>query len=418
MSSKEPLSHPRPAQHQSVQRYRESQKVTWVSVAVNLVLTVAQIAIGLLAHAQSLVADGFHSLSDLVADLMVLVGSYHSRHPADESHPYGHQRIETAVSLGLGLLLVGTGAAILWSAANRLQNLEHLPPIASFALWTALATLAAKEGLFRYMLGVAERLRSPMLVANAWHARSDAASSLVVAVGLAGSMLGYRFLDPVAAIIVGFLILRMGFKFSYEAMQELVDTALNDEEIQRIRNTLQATPGVVGLHELRTRRMAHQVLADAHIQVDGRISVSEGHRIAEIARQRVLAAHPDVLDVLVHVDAEEDINPAAGAVAVEPPDRAELLLRLQQELSAAGHPFPPFEQALLHYLGKQVEVELFLSIEFCSDPDNLRWFELRAVACRENLPWLRSLSLNCRTFPRSSDAPHEHQQQPKTPASS
>ncbi|MFA6440913.1 MAG: cation diffusion facilitator family transporter, partial [Sterolibacterium sp.] len=135
-------------------RYQESQKVTWVSVAVNLGLTIAQIFIGLLANAQSLVADGFHSLSDLVADLMVLLANYHSRHPADDSHPYGHHRIETAASLALGLLLAGTGAAILWSAALRLQHLEEVPPVASIALWTALAALMAKEGLFRYMLAV------------------------------------------------------------------------------------------------------------------------------------------------------------------------------------------------------------------------------------------------------------------------
>lgn len=406
MPSKAPLFRAEPEQHHDPQRYREVQRVTWISVGVNLVLTTAQIFIGLLAHAQSLVADGFHSLSDLVADLMVLVGNYHSRHPADASHPYGHQRIETAVSLALGLLLVGTGAAILWSAATRLQHLDDLPHIAPYALWAALATLAAKEGLFRYMLAVAERMRSPMLVANAWHARSDAASSLVVAVGLAGSMAGYRFLDPVAAIIVGFLILRMGVKFAYEAMRELVDTALSDEEIQRIRATLQATPGVIGLHELRTRRMAHQVLADAHIQVDPRISVSEGHRIAENARQRVLAAHSDVLDVLVHVDVEKDVLPSAGVAAPELPalpERADLLVRLRQALDADGSPFPPFEKALLHYLGNRVDVELFLSPEFCGDPARVRLFEQRAAACLETLPWLHAISLNCRVFSRQTE---------------
>jgi len=241
------------------ERYRESQRVTWVSVAVNVCLTLAQIAVGLLAHAQSLVADGFHSLSDLVADLMVLAANAQSRHPADDDHPYGHHRIETAASLALGLLLVGTGAAILWSAGVRLQHLDQLPAVASIALWTALAALVAKESLFRYMLVVAEKLRSPMLVANAWHARSDAASSLVAAAGIGGSLLGYRFLDPVAAVIVGFMILRMGAKFTYEAIQELIDTGLSDEEVKRIRATLRETPGVLDLHELRTRRMANRV---------------------------------------------------------------------------------------------------------------------------------------------------------------
>lgn len=381
-------------------RFREAQKVTWVSIVVNLVLTLAQISIGLLTHAQSLVADGFHSLSDLVADFMVLFASFHSRHPADKSHPYGHHRIETAASLALGLLLVGTGAAILWSAAVRLQEIEQLPHVKPLALWVALATLAAKEGLFRYMLAVAERLRSPMLVANAWHARSDAASSLVVAVGLAGSLAGYRFLDPVAAILVGFLILRMGFRFTLEAMRELIDTALSDEEVERIRDTLRTTPGVVGLHELRTRRMAHQVLADAHIQVDARISVSEGHRIAEMSRQRVLEAHPDVLDVLVHVDAEEDLLPPATPIDL--PSREVLLEHLRQLLGEDESRLP-IEKTVLHYLNHRVEAEIFVPHEACNDLQPLARIEHRLTSCLDHDPYFSAVSLNCRVAPKQCD---------------
>jgi len=371
--------------------------VTWVSVAVNLGLTVAQIFIGLVANAQSLVADGFHSLSDLVADFMVLLANYHSRHPADDSHPYGHHRIETAASLALGLLLAATGAAILWSAGVRLQHLDDVPPVASIALWAALAALLAKEALFRYMLAVAERLRSPMLVANAWHARSDAASSLVVAVGLGGALLGYRFLDPVAAIIVGFMILRMGLKFSYDAIRELVDTALSDDEVERIRATLRDTSGVLGLHELRTRRMAHQVLADAHIQVDARISVSEGHRIAETARKRVLTKHPEVLDVLVHVDAEEDFASPQPTPEVELPEREALLEHLRTLL---GVELPQFERTLLHYLGNRVEAEIFLPLSICLDPDQVVRLERRLAESLSGDPYFSAVSLNCRVAPK------------------
>ena len=378
------------------ERYQESRRVTWVSVAVNALLTLAQIAVGLFAHAQSLVADGFHSLSDLVADLMVLAANAQSRHPADDDHPYGHHRIETAASLALGLLLVGTGAAILWSAGVRLQHLEHLPAVASAALWTALAALVAKEALFRYMLVIAERLRSPMLVANAWHARSDAASSLVVAVGIGGSLLGFRFLDPVAAVIVGFMILRMGAKFSYESIQELIDTGLSDEEVKRIRTTLRATPGVLDLHELRTRRMANRVLADAHIQVDARISVSEGHLIAEQARARVLAGHPDVLDVLVHVDAEEDLEPGIRAT-IDLPEREVLLGHLRILL---GEDLPQFEKTLLHYLGRRVEAEVFLPPEVCFDPSHIARLERRLSDRLDNEAYFSAVSLNCKIAPR------------------
>jgi cation diffusion facilitator family transporter len=381
----------RPAEEE---RYREGRHVTWVSVAVNLALTVAQIVIGTLAHAQSLVADGFHSLSDLVADFLVLVANAHSRHPADASHPYGHHRVETVASFGLGLLLAATGAAILWAAAGRIQHLDDLPALAPIALWTAIATLAAKEGLFRYMLRVGERLRSPMLIANAWHARSDAASSLVVTVGIAGSLLGYRFLDPVAAVIVGFMIVRMGAVFCWDALRELMDEGLSGEEVDAIGETVRTTPGVVGLHELRTRRMAHKVLIDAHIQVDGHVSVSEGHRVGEEVRSRVLRGHPDVLDMLVHVDPEDDMVAVRSA---EFPSREVLENHLRQLL---GSELPPFERIQLHYLGQMVEADIFLSGDFSRDPAAVARVNQRLSERLPSDPYFRVVSVNCRLAPK------------------
>ncbi|MDP1652193.1 MAG: cation diffusion facilitator family transporter [Rhodocyclaceae bacterium] len=288
------------------ERFRDGQRITWVSVAVNVVLTAMQVVVGFLAHSMALVADAMHTLSDVVADAFVLWANRKGAEAADEEHPYGHGRYETAASLVLGLLLTATGIGILISAAGRLQNLGALPAVGVAAIWAAVATLVAKEGLFRYMLAVAERLRSPMLVANAWHARADALSSLVVAVGVGGALLGFPFADGVAAIVVGGMIIKTGFGFAWEAMRELIDTGLSAEDVAAIRATLAETPGVVDLHELRTRRMAHQVLVDVHVQVDGNITVAAGHEIGEQARSRVLAAHPEVLDVLIHLDPEND----------------------------------------------------------------------------------------------------------------
>jgi cation diffusion facilitator family transporter len=371
-------------------RYREGRTVTWVSVAVNLALTVTQIGVGTLAHAQSLVADGFHSLSDLVADFMVLVANFHSRHPADAGHPYGHHRIETVASFALGLLLVATGGGILWAAAGRIQHLDDLPPVAPVALGVAAATLAAKEGLFRYMLSVGEKLRSPMLIANAWHARSDAASSLVVTAGIAGSLFGYRFLDPVAAVIVGFMILRMGAVFSWDALRELMDEGISDLEVAAIRETVRTTPGVVGLHDLRTRRMAQKILIDAHVQVDGHISVSEGHRIGDEVRGRVLAAHEDVLDMLVHIDPEDDLRATSSTNL---PDRQLLLSHLGDILGDQA--LPELRKVQLHYLGGRVEAEIFFSATEEPIPERLAALE-RTLADRLSGgdPYFRSVSIN------------------------
>jgi len=337
-------------------RYALSNRCTWISVFVNIGLTIVQVLAGIFAHSQSLIADGVHSLSDLISDFLVLIASYHSKSPADDTHPYGHGRIETAASLILGAILVLTGLGIMYGAAMKLENLGNMPPVTSLALWTAGLALLAKEGLFRYMLKVGEHLRSPMLIANAWHARSDAASSLVVAVGIAANMLGFIYADSVAAILVGFMIVRMGLMFAWEAFQELIDAGLSFEEVASIRQTLMDTQGVQNVHDLRTRKMAHRVLVDAHILVDSKISVSEGHSIAERARKRVIETHESVNNVLVHVDTEDD---AGYGEEIPPifPSREELLEVLSEVLNGLTEP----EQVTFHYLAGKVEADVLIS---------------------------------------------------------
>ncbi|WP_324596464.1 cation diffusion facilitator family transporter [Accumulibacter sp.] len=371
-------------------RHAMAQRCTWVSVLVNVLLTAAQVVAGIIANSQALIADGMHSLSDLVCDFLVLFAAHHSKDPADESHPYGHARIETAASFALGAILAVTGAAIIWSAAIKLQDLSNLPPVAPLALWTACAALIAKEGLFRYMLHVGERLRSPMLIANAWHARSDAASSLVVAVGIGGNLMGFVFADSIAAVIVGFMIVRMGVVFSWEALQELIDTGLSVEEVDSIRQVIVDTPGVGSLHELRTRRMAHRSLVDAHVCVNPRISVSEGHRIAETTRKRVLDSHPSVADVLVHVDVEDDLDHDSKSQSL--PDRSVLVSHLAPVL--AGLPEP--HRVVLHYLNGRVEAEVFLPYDALADSALIDRAERDFAECLRAHPLLRSLSINYR----------------------
>lgn len=335
------------------ERYREAQKVTWISVTVNVLLTVLQIVVGIIGKSSALVADGMHSLSDLLCDFLVLFANRHGAKDADEEHPYGHARIETATTLVLGVILMATGAALLWGAAQRLQDPSALQKVHVMTLWIAILTLAGKEGLFRYMLHVARKLRSRMLEANAWHARSDAASSVIVVAGIAGNLAGVTSLDLLAAALVAAMIFRMGWKQAYHALMELIDTSLDEQEVAAIRATLLATPGVQGLHELRTRRMGDRALIDAHVLVDPRISVSEGHYVAETARARVLKAHA-ALDVMVHIDPEDD---SAVKRSVHLPPREELLRQLGQRL---GDRMPAAEQIVLHYLGGKVDAEILL----------------------------------------------------------
>ena len=344
--------------HPSSERFQETQKSTWISVGINLILTVLQLVVGYFGRSQALMADGLHSLSDLLSDFLVLYANRESNRSADAAHPYGHARIETAATFILGAVLVALGLALLWGAGVKLQNPSAIQPVHVATFYIGLITLVSKELLYRYLMSVAKKLRSQLLAANAWHSRSDAASSLVVVVGIGGNLLGYRFLDLIAAVLVAFMIVHMGWKMAYHALSDLIDTALDAESVAKIRATIANTPGVLGLHELRTRKMGDQALVDAHILVDPRISVSEGHHIAERARKRVLDTH-EVLDVMVHIDPEDDdlATPSAHL-----PGRDELIAHLHAALPD-GLPTP--ERIVLHYLDGKVEAELFMPEVVC-----------------------------------------------------
>ncbi len=286
----------------STERQKVAKRSTLVSVVVNLVLTVVQVIAGVWSQSQALVADGIHSLSDLLADFVVLLANRHSHQGADDDHQYGHQRYETAASFIVGLMLLAVGVGMLWQAVIKLSGSpEDLPKVQALALWVALGTLVAKETLFRYMLRLAEKVRSSMLVANAWHARSDAASSLVVAMGIGGNLMGYPFLDPIAALIVGLMVGKMGWSFAWDAMHDLMDRAISQEQYEQICQLLRDTPGVNEVHNVRTRKMGDMIAVDAHLTVNGHLSVRQGHDIALMARDRVMKALP-VLSVMTHLD--------------------------------------------------------------------------------------------------------------------
>lgn len=313
---------PEDNEHTPAERAAAASRSTWVSVGVNVTLATAQIILGIFSKSQGLIADGIHSLSDLVADFIVLLANRHSQKEADAGHHYGHYRYETAASFALGILLLIVGGGMLWAAISKLEQPDAIPQVHGIALWVVGIALVAKEILFRYMLAVAKRVKSSMLVANAWHARSDAASSLVVGIGIVGNLLGYPILDPVAAAIVGFMVARMGWNFGWDALHDLMDRAADEDETAAIRQTLLDTPGVQGVHDLRTRKMGDMILADAHLEIDATLTVDEGHKIAVEARHRVMQRHR-VLNLMTHVDpwrrAGASASPVQGASGITSP---------------------------------------------------------------------------------------------------
>jgi len=345
------------------QRYHEIKHVTLVGAVLDLVLGVGKITGGYVGSSQALIADGIHSLSDLVTDVMVLFAAKHGSREADEDHPYGHARIETVTTVALGVALIVVALGIGYDATVRLFNPELQMHPGWLAFSIALISIISKEVIYQYTMRAAERLRSNMLKANAWHSRSDAISSVIVLVGTIGSMAGLSYLDAVATIGVVYMIAKIGWDLAWSSIQELVDTALDAEEVEKIREYINDLDGVEDLHLLRTRRMGADALIDVHIQVGSRLSVSEGHHISETVRDRLIKQFDDVTDVMVHIDPEDDEN-------VQPcghlPLRREILEKLRTswtELPVAGQ----IEAITLHYLDGKIHVDLQLPIEICSE---------------------------------------------------
>ncbi len=365
----------------------ERQKVVLKGLFVNVALAAGQLSIGVLGRSAALVADGFHTLSDLLSDALVLAAAHFGAQGADEDHPYGHARIETAGTFGLSLVLVGAGVGIALHAAAALGTPARLARPDLFALVMALGAIAVKEGLFRYMRRAGTRLRSELLHANAWHYRTDVFSSTVVAVGVAGSILGISDLDGVAAIGVAILIVRMGAMLGWQALRELVDTGLEAEKLERIRRVILSIDGVHTLHLLRTRRAGGLAFVDVHILVDGSISVSEGHQISEMVRVALMRHVANIADVVVHIDSEDDEHAATNARL---PLRAEVTKRLEHYF-ADIEPACAIQAIVLHYLGGKIAVELHLSLDLAPTSSAGRLLQARFAEAAARDPQIGSV---------------------------
>jgi cation diffusion facilitator family transporter len=337
-------------------RYRVVRKVTVVGGVVDLLLGVIKILVGMAASSQALIADGVHSLSDLATDFLVLFAAKHSHREADEEHPYGHGRIETVATVILGVALALVAIGICYDALHRMRDPELLGHPGMLALLVALVSVAAKEIIYQYTVRAARRLRSNMLHANAWHSRSDAISSIIVVIGVAGTMFGFTYLDAIAAAAVGLMIAKIGWDLLWKSLQELIDTSLEVDQVEAIRKAILGVSGVRALHMLRTRRSGSDALVDVHILVDPGLSVSEGHMIGERVRTRLIGEMDDVSDVTVHIDPEDD---EVASPCSELPLRDEVMRRLEKRWAQLDLD-PGIEKVILHYLDGKVHVDIFV----------------------------------------------------------
>ena len=338
------------------------QKATTLGAVVNVLLSALQLVMGILFHSNALIMDAIHSLSDLFTDVFVFIMTKVGRAGPDENHPYGHGRFETMGVVVLGSTLIAVAVLLGWQNIERLMSGAELAAPSGWALAAPIAAILSKEVLFRYTLSVGKKANAKIIIANAWHHRSDAMSSIVVLIGVGLASMGLPWMDSVAAIAVAVFIAKVGADFVYDSVKELVDTALEPELVSEIENEFVNFPGVKGVHNLKTRRVGDAALVDVNIEVDSKISVSEGHEIAARSAKKVVNKFEDVVDVTVHTDIEHDHK--EGQYFIDPdlkaktPVRHEVEGEVEQTLKKHGL-CDDFYRMQIHYINKEIHLDLY-----------------------------------------------------------
>jgi cation diffusion facilitator family transporter len=297
-----------------------------------------------------------HSLSDLATDVVAWISLRIAAKPPDEDHPYGHGRYETVGTVILGTILLGAALGITWDAWSRFGT-SGRPAV--MTLWAAGLSVVVKETLFRITSRVGRRIHSPLVIANAWHQRSDALSSVAALAGIAGARMGFPILDPVAAVVVAALIARMAVGLLRDSVREVTDATLQRDMLRRLGSGIGRLPGVVNLHELRARRMGPRVLVDLHVEVEGSTTVSDGHQVAERVRQFVFQEERGVSEVLVHIDPEPDEDVGPGEQLSRPREEIEAEVRhiaeTMESVRAVTH-------VLIHFLNRRVVLQVDIEV--------------------------------------------------------
>jgi cation diffusion facilitator family transporter len=351
-----------PDSQQRAGAYRDIRRVTVVGAVVDLGLALAKFIGGVIVQSQALIADGIHSLSDLVTDGLVIIAARQASFEADREHPYGHGRIQTIATAILAISLGLIAAGIAFDAIRTIISSR----IAASPGWPALViagiSVVSKEAIYHYTMSAARRHRSALLEANAWHSRSDALSSFLVIAGVSGVMLGFPWADAAGAVGVSVIIFYAAYQIGRDSFEELIDTAVDPDIQVKIRQAAKAVPGVIDVHEMRTRRMGADIFADMHVRVRPRISVSEGHRVADEVMDRLKSEFPTLTDVVVHIDPEDD-HEDLPLVPLQSREALESAVRvvLKRQRIPAGVDWDACAFRLtLHYLNGRLMGELVL----------------------------------------------------------
>lgn len=289
-----------------LQQNKSIQKVTYVGLVVNIALAAVKIVCGLLVGSVSLLADGFHSFSDLATDIVVLVGTHFGSKEPDHEHPYGHGRIETFSAAFVALILVLVGSGMIFKASMDVAATHdpqfHSALFGTVVIWVSLLSVIAKELIYRWTRNVAMKTHSAALYANAWHHRSDSLSSIAVLIGAVAVLFGYSYGDAIAAIAVGLMIILVGVRVINGCLNELTERAVDRETIERIEKVIASEKRILGWHKLRTRSLGREIFIDLHMLVDPALNVTEAHEIADCLEQSLHDKIAQPVNVMVHIE--------------------------------------------------------------------------------------------------------------------
>lgn len=283
-------------------RYEEATKVTLISIMWNIILTLIKILGGVVGKSNAMIADGLHSASDIISSLGVLIGNKIARTPHDKEHNYGHEKAETLVSFLLSMLLIYVALTISFNGVNSLLHLENVQVPTFLPLIISVISIGIKEYQYRITIKVAKKINSPSLKADAWHHRSDALSSVAAFIGIGGSLLGFKALDPIATVIVGLFVAKVGLDIFKEAINELMDYSIDEKDESQIVSIANSTEGVLNIGELRTRKHGSMAYVDLTICVNKDLTVLEGHEIANKLEISILEELQIVKGITVHVE--------------------------------------------------------------------------------------------------------------------
>lgn len=378
-----------PTNHTSTNRIQITQRITIIGAIIDFFLAIFKILVGYLSHSHALIADGIHSFSDLLSDALVIFVAKHAHSEPDEEHPYGHERFETLATLALAVVLLVTGGLVVIDGIQTLSTEQVALTQPVWLLLVIALSIVSKEGLYWWTRFYAKKIQSQLLLANAWHHRSDALSSIVVLIGVIASLLGYVYFDAIAAILVGLMIIYIAWKLAHPCLKELSDSAIEPNLLAQLKDELSQIDDVISIHAFRTRRNGRVIIIDVHIEVHPTLSVSEGHMVSLNVEKCLQNALKSPTDIVVHIDPEDDeYENLYGNL----PSRSEimtlLLDHLKQEQCSEY-----LQNIRLHYLKGKVMIDVYFSPSCASHQDNIKILQNKLNSIHQKIEFSSKIRL-------------------------